>query len=236
MNETETKTKAEAEEKEFYIIMGRSGSGKGTQAQILKSFLEKKNEKKDIESSGYVNFAEVKPRKVIHITTGDNFRELVKRDSYSAEKIKKTLNEGGLIPEFLAIWNWSNIFIDNLNKEEIVILDGAPRKMMEIEALEGALSFYNYKKVNIIYLNVSADWAIDRLIYRGREDDDEKEEQNRKMSWFETNVLPCIDLYKKKSKIVAENNHINYNFIEVNGEQSIEGVNAEIISKLHYNY
>ena len=114
------------------------------------------------------------------------------------------------MPEFLAIWNWSNIFIDKLTGGESVILDGAPRKLIEVDALDSAINFYNYKKVTVIYLNVSKDWAIDRLVDRGREDDNQKEEQDRKMSWFESDALPCINLYKNKSEKSKENeNKIN---------------------------
>jgi adenylate kinase family enzyme len=139
------------------------------------------------------------------------------------------------MPEFLAIWNWSNIFINNLTENETIILDGAPRKLIEVEVLESAINFYDYKKVTIIYLNVSKDWAINRLASRGREDDDQKEEQERKMSWFESDVIPCIDLYKNKSEDIGSSpnqNNIDYNFIEINGEQSVEEVSAELISKL----
>ncbi len=207
-------------QKEFYIIMGRSGCGKGTQAELLKFYLE--NERN---------------RKTLHVATGGNFREFIKRDNYTADKTRDTLNTGGLMPEFLAIWNWSNIFIDKLTGEENVILDGAPRKLIEVRALESSVNFYNYKKVTVIYLNVSKDWAIDRLTERGREDDNDKLEQEKKMNWFNSDVFPCINLYK----VMSENKNLNveniseqidYKFIEINGEQSIEDVQVELISKL----
>ncbi len=198
-------------EKEFYIIMGRSGSGKGTQSELLKSFLEK-----GIQAN--VN------KKFLHITTGVGFREFIEGDSASAVISKKITNAGGLNPEFLAIWNWSNIFINNLSGDESVILDGAPRKEVELKALESAIDFYGYKKVTVIYINVRKEWAIDRLISRGRSDDNQKEEQDKKMKWFEEDVFPCINLYKQSDK---------NNFIEINGEQSIENVQKEIIEKLN---
>lgn len=196
----------ENKQKEFYIIMGRSGCGKGTQAELFKSYLENKN-----------NIV------TLHVTTGGNFREFIKTDNYTSSKTKDILNTGGLMPEFLAIWNWSNIFIKSFSGYEDIILDGAPRKLIEITALESALNFYNYKKVTVIYLNVSKGWAIDRLVGRGREDDNDKLEQERKMKWFQADVMPCIDFYK---------NNPNYKFVEVNGEQSVEEVQSELISKL----
>ena len=194
-------------DKQFYIIMGRSGCGKGTQAQLLKKALEEQG-----------------AEKVIHVTTGGGFRELHEGSSYAAQHSKEVVNAGGLSPEFLAIWNWSNIFINNLTGIESVILDGAPRRLDEIAPLLSAIRFYGYDKPLVIHLDVSETWAMDKLTSRGREDDKNKEEQERKMKWFNEDMLPCIDAYSRDPR---------YDFIHVNGQQVIEDVHKEIIEKLH---
>ncbi len=199
-------------EKEFYIIMGRSGCGKGTQSELFKSHLAQ---------SGI--------EKILHITTGEGFRKLINDDTYTSKNSKEITNKGGLNPEFLAIWNWSNIFINSLEGNESVILDGAPRKEIEAKTLESAIDFYDYTKITVIYLNVKKEWAIERLISRGRNDDNEKEEQEKKMKWFEDEVMPCVHLYKKMS----EEHNDKYRFVEINGEQKIEDVQKEIIEKLN---
>lgn len=193
-------------EKSFYIIMGRSGCGKGTQADLLKKALEERG-----------------AEKVLHVTTGGGFRKFIAGDSYTAATCRELVNSGGLSPEFLAIWNWSNIFIENVSGNETIILDGAPRRMDEINPLHGAIKFYGYGKPTILYLDVSENWAMDKLAARGREDDREIEEQKRKMEWFNEDMLPCIDAYSRDSR---------YAFIHVNGEQTIEEVHAELIRKL----
>lgn len=192
--------------KQFFIIIGRSGSGKGTQADLLKEYLEKKG-----------------AEKVIHVTTGGGFREFIEGDSYASTLAKEITNKGGLGPEFLAVWNWANIFIKNLSGNETVILDGAPRREVEVSALHSAVSFFEYSKPTVIYIDVSETWAIDKLISRGREDDNESEEQKRKMEWFFNDVLPCVEIYK---------NDPRYNFIHVNGEQMVEEVHKQITEKL----
>jgi adenylate kinase len=193
-------------EKQFYIIMGRSGCGKGTQADLLgKVLLERGAEK------------------ILHTTTGAGFREFIEGDSYAAKLSKEITNSGRLSPEFLAIWNWSNIFIKNITGDETVILDGAPRRMAEVDALHSAIQFFRYEKPIVVYLNVSETWAMDKLTSRGREDDRLREEQERKMEWFNQDVLPCLDAYSRDSR---------YSYIHVNGEQTVEEVHAELISKL----
>lgn len=206
-------------QKEFFIFIGRSGSGKGTQAELLLKYLQDKFDTYSANSNTDFK-SEVK-----HFTTGGNFRDfLLKEENYSALKSKEIVNEGKLMPEFLAVWNWSNIFIDNLKENDTVLLDGAPRKMNEVEALDTAIKFYDYKKVSIIYIDVSETWAKERLFERGREDDQNEEEVNRKMNWFLEDVLPCIDFYK--------NTATNYNFVHVNGEDSIEDIHKNIVKKI----
>lgn len=197
------------QEKTFYIMMGKSGCGKGTQSELLLKYLQEKS------------------RDVLYITTGGNFREFIKLDNHTSNKSKYLINTGGLMPEFLAIWNWSTIFINKIKGGEDVILDGAPRKVLEVNALLEACDFYEYANVCVLYVNVSDEWAMEKLQSRGRSDDDKKEEQERKMQWFKDDVIPCINMFKEKSETDTK-----YKFLEINGEQSVEDVHAELISKL----
>lgn len=193
-------------EKQFYIIIGRSGCGKGIQAEMLKGTL-----------------AFHGPDNVLHLSTGEGFREFGKGSGYVAT-LSRYANEQGLLqPEFLAVWNWSNLFINKLGEDDSVILDGAPRKVFEVSMLHSAIKFFGFEKPTVIYLDVSEKWARERLQGRGRADDINEEEVSRRMSWFETEVLDVIDNYKNDDR---------YNFIHLNGEQSIDEVHNELISKL----
>ncbi len=197
----------EATQKKFFIIIGRSGCGKGTQAQLLKEVLEKKG-----------------TEKVLHFTTGGGFRKFSESGSYSSKLSKEIENSGKLSPEFLAVWNWSNIFIENLTGGESVILDGAPRRIMEIEPLHSAIHFYGFTgHATVIYLDVTENFALARIVERNREDDNTTEKAKRKMDWFEKDILPVLDVYSRDPR---------YTFIHVKGEQSIEEVHKEILEKL----
>jgi adenylate kinase family enzyme len=198
-------------EKQFFIFIGRSGCGKGTQAELLKTYLENKNQSTN-EST-----------KVLHITTGGGFRDFVNNGTLSASLAKNINDAGGLQPEFLAIWNWSNIFINTLTGNETVMLDGAPRRLIEVTALHSAIDFYNYKNVTVIYLDVTEGWAIEKLVARGREDDSTSDEIQKKMDWFKADILPVVDWYK---------NDPEYKFLHINGERSIDDIHADILSRL----
>lgn len=194
-------------QKQFYIILGRSGCGKGTQAQLLKKALEERN-----------------TDNVLHVTTGGGFREFVTSDSYIAGLSRKVNEEGLLQPEFLAVWNWANIFINTLKGGETIILDGAPRKPFEVHVLHSFITFLGYEKPTIIYLNVSEGWARERLLGRRREDDKDVADINRRLGWFETEVMPTLDVY---------NHDPRYTVVHVNGEQTIEEVHVEVLEKLN---
>ena len=195
-------------EKKFFIIIGRSGCGKGTQAQLLKEVLEKKG-----------------AEKVLHVTTGGGFRKFAESDTYSAKLSKEVTQTGGLSPEFLAVWNWSNIFIENLRGGESIILDGAPRRVMEVEPLHSAIHFYGYANhATVIYLDVSENFALARIAERNREDDNTIENAKRKMTWFEEDILPIIEIYSHDPR---------YTFIHIKGEQSVEDVHRDILEKVN---
>ena len=189
-------------QKKFFIIMGRSGSGKGTQALFLKEKLEK------------LHYGDVK-----HVTTGGGFRALSERGDYTSRKSLELTENGGLSPEFLAIWNWSNIFMQELKEDTTVILDGAPRRLIEVEALHNLFPFYGYEYPVVIYLDVSETWAVNKLASRLRADDASSEEREKKMKWFFDDVLPCVASFK---------NNPLYTFVRINGERSIEEVSKDI--------
>ncbi len=184
------------------ILLGRSGSGKGTQAAFIKD--------------NYID------RNFKHLTTGGNFREFIRSDTMSANLASEIVNAVGLMSEFLAVWNWANIFINSVDEHTNIILDGAPRRLAELHALDSAVSFYNFK-TTVIYIDVSKNWAMERLALRGREDDQNMDEINKKMEWFDSDVMPVIEWYSEDP---------NYKFIHINGEKSVNEVAEEIRIKL----
>lgn len=189
-----------------YIIIGRSGSGKGTQADLLQEYIKKQ----DLETE------------ILYVESGDEFREFLKNDNYASRLAKEVNTEGKLQPAFLAIWVWSNYLVKNLNDKKHLILDGTPRKLNEANVLDEAFDFYKRKNINVLYINVSEDWATDRLKNRQRSDDTD-EGIKKRLDWFDTETIEAIDYYKNNSK---------YNFIEVDGEQSIDQVHKSIVQGL----
>jgi len=193
-----------------FILFGTSGSGKGTQAKLLVEYLKSKDP----------------DRKVLYLETGEKLREFASGDSLTARRAKQVLDAGGLMPEFMPVWVWSQFFINNVTGSEHVILDGVARREHEALIVDSLMKFYDIKDPTILFINVSPGWAIDKLEKRGKtegREDDRKERIDRRMDWFQKNVVPAINHFKESPY---------YKFIEINGEQTIEEVHQEILNKI----
>jgi adenylate kinase family enzyme len=102
-----------------------------------------------------------------------------------------------------------------------MILDGLSRRAHEAPILNSAMKFYGRIKPFVIYMDVSREWAEEKLLARER-GDDKIEQIEKRLDWFEKNVRPAMDYFRDNEF---------YNFITVNGEQSVEDVHKELMDK-----
>jgi adenylate kinase family enzyme len=191
-----------------FIFIGRSGCGKGTQIELLEEYIRNND-----ESS----------RDILRVETGKKFREFIKKENYAGRLAADIAKDARLQPDFLAVNFWSNFLIDEYSGEQHLFIDGTPRSLLEAKTWTTAIKFFKINDPVVIYLDVSMGWAEDRLEGRGRIDDIKKENIEKRLEWFDTDVLPAIEYFM-----------INplYKFIRVNGEQPIEKVHNEIIKKI----
>ena len=192
-----------------FIFLGRSGCGKGTQVNLLKESLTKID----------------KDKKILHIESGALIREYSKGDSYTQKNTKTVMENGLLIPEAVIVSLWMSFLDKNFTGTENLFFDGTPRKLREAQLLNDTLEFYHIEKPMVILVNVSREWSEKRLFGRARKDDT-PEAVNRRLAWYETEVVPTVNYFRSNSY---------YNFIDVNGEQSVEEVHNEILAKLGLN-
>ncbi len=192
-----------------FIFFGPSGSGKGTQAKLLMEKL------KEIDPE----------RNILYLETGQKFREFATEASFTARKTREVLEKGGLMPEFLPVWIWTQYLVDHMSGEEHLILDGISRREHEALIIDSALQFYDRKEPVVISIELSPESAVKRMEGRGREDDTDAEIK-RRLEWYEKNVVPAINHFK---------NNPYYKFIPINGEGTIEEVHKEIMEKVNLN-
>ncbi|HEY4504899.1 MAG TPA: nucleoside monophosphate kinase [Candidatus Paceibacterota bacterium] len=189
-----------------FIFMGRSGCGKGTQAKLLIDELKKRDP----------------VREVTYLESGEGFRELLAQDTHTSLLAKDIMDRGALQPAFLAIHIWSHLFIKNMKGDEHMVIDGTPRKLNEARIFADALRFYKRPEPAVLHVNVSRAWSRERLLSRGRGDDKSANIEGR-LDWFDSAVVPAIEYFRDEADMRV---------IDINGEQSIEDVKAEILGKV----
>jgi len=184
-----------------FIFIGRSGSGKGTQAELLIKHL-----------------TQTQSAPVVYIETGRHFRDLINQPTYSSQLAKAVSEKGDRQPDFLADYLWSDFLIHKLKGGEHLVFDGTPRSLVQAQTLDTAMTFYGCGQPIVIFLDVSVEHAHARLVTRGRHDDHE-EGIRKRLEWYERDVAPVIDYYRA---------HPNYQFVQIEAEQSIEVIHEEI--------
>jgi adenylate kinase len=196
-----------AVELQTFIFIGRSGCGKGTQVALLQEYMKKQDQE----------------RYLFYIETGERFRQFIKEHSLSSRSAAEIYKTGNRQPDFIAVWMWSHLLVERMTGEEHVIFDGTPRSLHEAQILDTAITFYNRHRPHVLYFNISRATSKSRMIARRRMDDINPEEIERRLNWFETDVIPAVDYFR---------NHPKYNFVELNGEQLVEVVQQELLLKM----
>lgn len=184
------------------IIFGRSGSGKGTQARLLR-------EKLDFEI----------------LDTGGLLREMSEENGKLGRKIKETLNQGYLVPDWVLFFVVVN-FLRHFPSEKGLILEGSPRKLNEAEALDEIFEWIGRPRTLAILIDISSKEATRRLMNRRicsvcgepvlpdreapaafcgrcggklvRRKDDEPAAIEERLEFFENEVAPVIGRYNEK--------------------------------------
>ncbi len=147
------------------IILGRQGSGKGTQAARI------------ADRYG-----------VVHISTGDMLRAAVAEGTDLGNKAKAIMDAGNLVPDDVM----NGIVEERLTKPDVVsggfLLDGFPRTPGQADAL---VDFVGDQLQLAINLDVSVEVVTQRMVERGREDDT-PESIARRLELYEAETAPLL--------------------------------------------
>jgi len=189
------------------ILIGPSGCGKGTQAQLLKDHLEQHDTEHPVH----------------YFQTGEKFREFMEGDTYTQRKIKGVLAQGGLAPGFLPIWIWCSLFIEGITGNDHIITDGFPRRAEESPILHTAFGFYERKNPTVLSFELPDDIIIDRLVNGRKRFDDTPEKIAERLRWFRRDVSLAIKFFEE---------HPYYNVVPIDGSNTVEEVHRDILTAL----
>lgn len=189
-----------------FIFVGRSGSGKGTQIDLLKKYITELNPK--IIAYSFV--------------MGDTLRSFMEGHGYAQDVIRNTINKGNLIPNLISDSLFISQLLHNLKSNEHLYIDGIPRSPSQVDAVIEIIKFYNRSNPIIINIEIGREESEKRMLLRGRADDT-KEAIRGRLKFYEDNVARAINALKEKSGFV---------YLEINGERNIKEIHKDIIDRL----
>jgi len=159
------------------ILFGPPGAGKGTQASAL------------VDRYG-----------IVHISTGDIFRENVGNETELGLQAKRYMDAGDLVPDELVIAMVS----DRLGQDDArdgFLLDGFPRTVAQVEALDDIVAAQGHALDAVIRLIVDDDELVARLLQRAREQgrsDDTREVIANRLANYRAETEPAVTAYRER--------------------------------------
>lgn len=209
------------------ILLGPPGAGKGTQAAGI---VEKYN--------------------IPHISTGDIFRKNIKEGTELGKKAKGFIDQGLLVPDELTV----GLVTDRISQpdcEKGFMLDGFPRNVAQAQHLDKYLKEVGISLDRVVNIEVDKDILVGRAVGRRickscgatyhvefnppkadgvcdvcggelyQRADDNEETVSKRIQVYLDETKPLVDYYSKEG-IIAN----------INGEQSIDKVFADIVDAL----
>ena len=170
-----------------FVFVGRSGSGKGTQALFLLRRLGRKDS--------------------YHLETGRFLRKVIKKNNHTIFLAKELMREGKILPSWMAAFTWLQKFIEKGVADKHLVFDGAPRGVWEAELIDEVMAWHGRSLPICIYVDVSIKEVTKRLLGRNRSDDHFLSIRNR-LRFFTKDVLPVVKYYKRKGRLI----HLDGNF------------------------
>jgi len=192
----------------YIIFLGAPGAGKGTQAAEVARKL-----------------------KLVHIASGDLFRQALEQGTELGIKAKSYMERGVLVPNQITI----AVVLERISAPDSkrgVILDGFPRNLEQAEALDKALSREDKAIDKVVYIKVAEEELLKRLSGRwicrqcqapchatdspprvpGRCDrcggelyqrpDDSEESIRKRLEVYSVETAPLIDYYRRAGKLL----------------------------------
>ena len=156
------------------VILGRQGSGKGTQAERL-----------------VANYGPV------HVSTGNMLRAAVAAGTELGLQAKALMEVGDLVGDDLI----NEIVAERLAADDVVehgfLLDGYPRTPDQAAALEGFLTEVGAPLDAAVNLDVPVEEVTARMVARGRADDTE-DAIRRRLDLYESETEPLLAWFAQR--------------------------------------
>lgn len=159
------------------LFVGKPGSGKETQAELLAT------------KTGFKVFS-----------AGRRFRELKEGTGPLAEKIRETLDRGYLLPAWLAAYSFQEVIL-HIGKDDGIIMEGTGRKIDEAKLFHEVATWLG-REYKVINLDISDDEAVKRQVGRGRADSNTEEKVRVRLNEYEKHTEPVISFFREQGVLI----------------------------------
>ena len=159
------------------ILFGPPGAGKGTQAEQLRNEWG-----------------------LAQVSTGAILRDAIEQKTPTGIKAKEYIDKGELVPDDLM----TRVVEDRLDMKDCTkgfILDGFPRTIAQAEALETILQSRGLTIDAVVSLLVDEDEVVNRMVNRGRDDDNEGIIRNR-LKVYREETEPLVAYFRDRGNLV----------------------------------
>ncbi len=188
----------------YLVIIGPSGSGKGTQAKLL------------TDKFG-----------LIHISMGDLLREQIQSKTEVGKRIAIFVNQGRWVPDGL-VFQIIQPFLKKGSRQGFII-DGFPRTISQAEILEKFLAKEKITLDAVLLLEIRPEVILarrEKVIKEGRKfqenrADDSPEIFKRRFKSYQKTINPILRFYEKRNLL-----------IKVDGERPIKDIFQDILVRL----
>lgn len=210
----------------YLVMLGAPGAGKGTQAKKIAQALS-----------------------LVHISTGDLFRENLKNETELGKLAQQYMNKGELVPDDVTV----RMVEERLSRSDCkngAVLDGFPRNPDQARAFDAMLAKMGHQINLVPFIKVPDEVLVERLSGRwmspsGRvyhekyhppvvkwiddidgsqlyqREDDKPETVRHRIEVYNQQTAPLIDYYQDEGLLV-----------EIDGTQAIEDVTADIMKAI----
>ncbi len=180
--------------KQRLLFLGPPGAGKGTQAELL------------AERHG-----------LLHLSTGDLLRAEVKAGTALGQEAEAVMARGELVSDALVLAIVRSRLEGHTGGW---LLDGFPRNLAQAEALDDLLAELDQRIERVLLLELEDGVLIQRLLSRGRADDNEAVIRNR-LVVYQEQTAPLIDHYRQLGLLCS---------VEASG--TVEAIAERIVASL----